>query len=70
MWSPTFIDPIIARSAPSVTRATDQPSPTSPTTQSTGMRTSSRWTSLKWAARLICTIGRTSTPGERMSHRK
>ncbi len=68
--SSTLIDPIITRSADSVVRATDHPWPSSPITWSPGMRTSSRCTSLKWALRLICTIGRTSMPGDRMSTTK
>ena len=58
------------RSLASVVRATRQPPLTSPTTQSSGTKTSSRKTSLNMASPVISRSGRTSTPGEFMSTRK
>ena len=54
----------------SVVIATCQPSPSSPTRIESGMRTSSMNTSLNSASPVICTSGRTSTPGACMSSTK
>ena len=56
----TFSRPL--RSCLSVVRDTNQPSPRSPTIQSTGVFASVKNTSLKPLAPVICLSGRTSTP--------
>ena len=59
--------PIETRSFISVALATDQPSPISPTRQSSGSRASVKNTSLKPDAPAMLRMGRTSTPGWCMS---
>ena len=58
------------RSWSSVAAATYQPRFSSPIRLSMGMRTSSKKTSLKWAASIMFTSGRTLTPGDSMSRMK
>jgi len=58
------------RSFMRVVIATCQPWPSSPTRIESGMRTSSMKTSLNSASPVICTSGRTSTPGACMSSTK
>src|SRR5690606_4293337 len=67
---PIPLPPMAIRSADSVERAIFQPLFSAPTRQSSGTKTSSRKTSLKRASPVICTSGRTSRPGLRMSTRK
>ena len=59
-----------ARSFIRVVIATAQPLPTSEMRLASGMRTSSKKTSLKPVPPLICTIGLISMPGECMSTTK
>ena len=62
--------PMEVRSFMSVVIDTRQPSPTSPMRSASGMRTSSRYTSLNSASPVIWRRGRTSTPGAVMSTMK
>ena len=62
--------PMETRSFISVAVATCQPSPTSPSRWSSGIRTSVRNTSLNSASPVIWRSGRTSTPGAVMSQTK
>ncbi len=67
------LPPIMARSLASVWMAAGHPLPmpaSPPSTLDTGMATSVRKTSLKWASPVICRSGRTSMPGVVMSSRK
>ena len=58
------------RSFMRVVMATRQPSPAGPTRIESGTRTLSKNTSLNSASPVICTSGRTSTPGACMSSTK
>ncbi len=58
------------RSLPKVSRASAQPRFSSPTRFSTGIRTSSRNTSLKSGTPVISTMGRTSIPERSMGQMK
>ena len=60
----------LIRSLAKVVTATRHPPFTSPTTIAAGIRTSSKNTSQNSRSPVICRMGRTSTPGERMSSRK
>ena len=59
--------PMLTRSLPSVARATVQPALGSPTTSSSGTKTSLKKTSLNSLPPVIWRSGRTSTPGAFMS---
>ena len=59
--------PIPDRSAPRLSIATRQPSPTAPSTADAGSRQPSKNTSLKSDVPVISRSGRTSMPGSRMS---
>ena len=65
-----FDPPIRARSLDKVVMIGPQPVLTPPKMFSWGIRTSDKKTSLKWAAPVICTSGRTSMPGVFMSTKK
>ena len=65
--TPSLLPAIATRSLASVVRASVQPSPGSPTTQSSGTNTSSRKTSLNIASPVISRSGRTSMPAAVMS---
>ena len=62
--------PMLMRSFMRVVSATRQPLPTSSTRFASGMRTSVKNTSLKFAPPVICFSGLTSTPGVSMSSMK
>jgi hypothetical protein len=69
-WMLLFMEPMWPRSLVSVAIATDQPSCSGPSSESAGMRTSSRNTSSNSEPPVICRNGRTSTPGLAIGTRK